>query len=62
MYLDLLIITGLVAAFIVSYKCWKVLKKSITEIYQKFDTIYYMLCDIFKKRHKRQKKGGNDSE
>ena len=32
MYLDLLIITGLVAAFIVSYKCWKEYKKSIKDI------------------------------
>ena len=56
MWLDVLMMAGLLAAFAVSYKCWTYLKTSIREISEKFDTIYYMLCDIFKVRHNRSNK------
>ena len=38
------------------YRFSKNLKESLREIYGKFDTIYYMLCDIFKKRYDRSEK------
>tara|TARA_Y100000592_G_C5382912_1_gene274350 strand:- start:310 stop:495 length:186 start_codon:yes stop_codon:yes gene_type:complete len=56
MWLDILIIAGLLVGFVVSYKCWQQFKVSLREIYQKFDVIYYMLSDIFKKRHERSEK------
>ena len=57
MWLDVIIIIGLLCLFVVFYKTWQYLDKNLKEIYQKFDTIYFMLCDIFKIRHDRSKKG-----
>lgn len=48
---------GLICIF--SYKAFHILRGDLKAIYGKFDTIYYMLCDIFKKRHDRSEKKRN---
>ena len=58
MWFDLIILVGLSILSVIGYKSWHILNAKIKAIYDKFDTIYYMLCDIFKKRHERQQKRG----
>ena len=57
MWIDtaLLLIWTLVFS-ILGYKGYKIILYHLKEIYGKFDTIYYMLCDVFKKRYNRQLK------
>ena len=56
MVLDIVIIVLIAVAFYFSYAFSQKIKESLREIYGKFDTIYYMLCDILRKRHERNKK------
>ena len=56
MYLEILIIVLLVGLAWWLYKSFNKFKYSLSEIYAKFDTIYYMLCDIIKKKHERSEK------
>ena len=56
MILDIIIILSILVITYFGYKGWTRLKLSLHEIYGKFDTIYYMLCDVFKKKHERQNK------
>ena len=56
MVLDIVILVLILVAFYFSYKFSQKIKESLREIYGKFDTIYYMLCDILRKRHERQVK------
>jgi len=56
MILEIIIIMLIFVAGYLGYRFSKNLKESLREIYGKFDTIYYMLCDILRKRHDRQNK------
>mgnify|MGYP001464795438 CR=1 FL=1 len=56
MILDIIIMAMIIVGFYFSYKFSQNVRESLREIYGKFDTIYYMLCDILRKRHERQVK------
>ena len=53
MIVEVLTWVTVVAFAVAGYYGFEKLKAMIKEIYYKFDTIYYMLCDIFKKKHDR---------